>query len=66
MANNLVVQLLLKTGAFSSDLKTARGQIQNFQKGCSTAGESLSSFGSAIGINIGNITKCCRCCYTCR
>ena len=57
MANNLVVQLLLKTGAFSSDLKTARGQIQNFQKGCSTAGKSLSSFGSAIGINIDSITK---------
>ena len=57
MANNLVVQLLLKTGAFSSDLKTARGQIQNFQKGCSTAGKSLSSFGSAIGINIGSIAK---------
>lgn len=57
MPNNLVVQLLLKTGAFSSDLKTARGQIQNFQKGCSTAGKSLSSFGSAIGINIGSIAK---------
>lgn len=57
MANNLVVQLLLKTGAFSSDLKTARGQIQNFQKGCSTAGKSLSSFGSAIGINIDSIAK---------
>lgn len=57
MSQNLVVQLLLKTGAFSSDLKTARGQIQNFQKGCSTAGKSLSSFGSAIGINIGSIAK---------
>lgn len=57
MPNNLVVQLLLKTGAFSNDLKTARGQIQNFQKGCSTAGKSLSSFGSAIGINIGSIAK---------
>lgn len=57
MSQNLVVQLLLKTGAFSSDLKTARGQIQNFQKGCSTAGKSLSSFASAIGINIGSIAK---------
>lgn len=57
MPNNLVVQLLLKTGAFSDDLKTARGQIQNFQKGCSTAGKSLSGFGSAIGINIGSLAK---------
>lgn len=57
MSQNLVVQLLLKTGTFSSDLKTARGQIQNFQKGCQTAGKSLSSFGSAIGINIGSLAK---------
>lgn len=55
--NNLVVQLLLKTGTFSSDLKTARGQIQNFERGCSTAGKSLSSFGSAIGINVGGLAK---------
>ena len=57
MAQNLVVQLLLKTGAFSNDLKTARGQIQNFEKGCSTAGKSLSGFGQSLGINIGSITK---------
>jgi len=55
--NNLVVQLLLKTGNFSSDLKTARGQIQNFQQGCSTAGKSLDAFGKGLGINIGAITK---------
>lgn len=57
MANNLVVQLLLKTGTFSNDLKTARGQIQDFQKGCQTAGNSLSEFGSALGINVGALTK---------
>lgn len=57
MANNLVVQLLLKTGTFSNDLKTARGQIQNFQQGCQTAGKSLSEFGSALGINVGALTK---------
>ena len=57
MANNLVVQLLLKTGTFSNDLKTAKGQIQNFQKGCETAGNSLSEFGSALGINVGALTK---------
>lgn len=57
MANNLVVQLLLKTGTFSSDLKTARGQIQNFQKGCQTAGKSLTGFGQSLGINLGGITK---------
>lgn len=57
MAQNLVVQLLLKTGAFSTDLKTARGQIQNFQKGCQTAGKSLDAFGKSIGIDIGALTK---------
>ena len=57
MPNNLVVQLLLKTGAFSNDLKTARGQIQDFQKGCSTAGKAVSGFSQALGINIGGIAK---------
>jgi len=57
MPNNLVVQLLLKTGAFSDDLKTARGQIQNFQQGCSTAGKAVSGFSQALGINIGGIAK---------
>ena len=57
MAQNLVVQLLLKTGTFSTDLKTARGQIQNFQQGCQTAGKSLSGFGQALGINVGDLTK---------
>lgn len=57
MANNLVVQLLLKTGTFSTDLKTAKGQIQNFQQGCETAGKSLSGFGQALGINVDTLTK---------
>ena len=57
MPNNLVVQLLLKTGSFSDDLKTARGQIQNFQRGCSTAGKAVSGFSQALGINIGGIAK---------
>ena len=57
MANNLVVQLLLKTGTFSTDLKTARGQIQNFQKGCQTASKSFTAFGQAIGVNVGQLTK---------
>ena len=57
MPNNLVVQLLLKTGTFSNDLKTARGQIQNFQKGCSTAGKAVSGFSQSLGINIGGIAK---------
>ena len=57
MPNNLVVQLLLKTGSFSDDLKTARGQIQNFQRGCSTAGKAVSGFSEALGINIGGIAK---------
>ena len=57
MANNLVVQLLLKTGTFSTDLKTARGQVQNFQKGCDTAGKSVSAFSNALGINVGALTK---------
>lgn len=57
MANNLVVQLLLKTGTFSTDLKQARGQIQNFQQGCQTAGKSVSAFSNALGINVGALTK---------
>lgn len=57
MANNLVVQLLLKTGTFSTDLKQAKGQIQNFQQGCSTAGKSLDAFGKGLGVNIGALTK---------
>ena len=57
MANNLVVQLLLKTGTFSNDLKTARGQVQNFQKGCQNAGDAMSAFGRSLGINIGGLTK---------
>lgn len=57
MAQNLVVTLLLKTGAFSQDIKQARGQIQNFQQGCSTAGKSLDAFGKGLGINIGALTK---------
>jgi hypothetical protein len=55
--NNLVVQLLLRTGTFSTDLKTARGQIQNFQQGCQTAGKSLSGFGQALGLNVGSLAK---------
>lgn len=55
--NNLVVQLMLRTGTFSTDLKTARGQIQNFQKGCETAGKSMSEFGSSLGLNVGALTK---------
>lgn len=55
--NNLVVQLLLRTGTFSTDLKTARGQVQNFQQGCQTAGKSISNFGSALGLNVGTLSK---------
>lgn len=57
MAQNLVVQLLLKTGTFSTDLKTAKGQIQNFQKGCNTASKSLTAFGQGLGINVGTLAK---------
>ena len=55
MAQNLVVQLLLKTGTFSNDLKTAKGQVQNFQKGCQNAGNVMSAFGSSLGINISSL-----------
>lgn len=57
MANSLVVTLLLKTGAFSQDLKKAGGQVQQFKKGCDTAGKSVSAFGSALGIDVGALTK---------
>lgn len=55
--NNLVVQLLLKTGTFSNDLKTAGGQVQNFKKGCQTAGNTLTEFGKTMGLNIGSLAK---------
>lgn len=55
--NNLVVQLLLKTGTFSTDLKTARGQVQNFQKGCQNAGDAMDAFGRSLGVNIGSLKK---------
>lgn len=57
MANNLVVQLLLKTGTFSTDLKQAGGQVKQFKQNCSTAGKALTDFGREIGINIGSLTK---------
>ena len=55
--NNLVVQLLLKTGNFSTDLKQAGGQVQQFKKNCQTAGQSVSAFSNALGINVGALTK---------
>lgn len=57
MANNLVVQLLLKTGNFSQDLKQAGGQVKQFKKGCSDAGDAVSAFSKSLGINIGSIKK---------
>lgn len=54
---DLVVKLLLKSGAFSNDLKTAKGQIQNFNNTCKTAGGSLDAFGRSMGINLSSITK---------
>ena len=55
--NNLVVQLLLKTGTFSTDLKQAGGQIQSFKSGCQTAGKTVDAFGKALGLNIGSLAK---------
>lgn len=57
MANNLVVQLLLKTGTFSSDLKTAGGQVKNFKKGCQDAGDAVSAFTKGLGLNVGTLSK---------
>lgn len=57
MAQNLVVQLLLKTGTFSNDLKQAKGQIQNFQKGCQDAGDAVSAFTKGLGLNVGTLSK---------
>ena len=54
---DLVVKLLLKSGAFSNDIKTAKGQIQNFQKGCKTAGQSVQGFTGALGLNVGALGK---------
>ena len=49
MANDLVVQLLLKTGGFSNDLKTAKGQIQGFKSEMGKAGTTLTSFSGDLG-----------------
>jgi hypothetical protein len=57
MANSLVVTLLLKTGAFSNDLKTAGGQVKNFKKGCQDAGDAVSAFTKGLGLNVGTLTK---------
>jgi len=57
MANNLVVQLLLKTGTFSTDLKKAGGEINQFKKSCSDASKGLAEFGRGIGINLGSLGK---------
>lgn len=55
--NNLVVQLLLRTGSFSTDLKKAGGQVQSFQRNCSEAGKTVTQMSSALGINIGSLTR---------
>ena len=57
MSQSLVVQLLLKTGTFSQDLKSAKGQIQSFQKGCQGAGDAVSAFTNGLGVNMGVLTK---------
>lgn len=57
MANNLVVQLLLKSGSFSNDLKHAGGQVNQFKQKCSSAGKTLTSFTQGLGINVGALAK---------
>lgn len=57
MSQNLVVQLLLKTGTFSNDLKQAGGQVNQFKQKCSNAGKSLTSFTQGLGINVGALAK---------
>lgn len=57
MANDLVVRLLLKSGAFSNDIKTAKGQVQNFRNGCKQAGDGVKAFTGSLGLNITSLTK---------
>lgn len=57
MSKDLVVSLLLKTGTFSKDIKQSKQQIQDFEKGCQTAGRSIDAFSRGLGINITSLTK---------
>ena len=49
MAQNLVVQLLLQTGQFSSDLKTAKTQIQGFKQGFNDTANAVGKVSSGLG-----------------
>lgn len=55
--NDLVMNLLLKTGGFSNDIKTAKREIQDFKNNASNAGKSVEGFSSSLGINIGVLGK---------
>ena len=55
--NDLVMNLLLKTGGFSNDIKTAKREIQDFKNNASNAGKSVQGFSSSLGINIGVLGK---------
>lgn len=57
MALDLVAKLMLKTGAFSSDLGRARSEIQSFKQGCNDASKSFQGFAGGLGMNLGMITK---------
>lgn len=57
MANDLVVKLLLKTGAFGTDLKKAKGEIQEFKNDCKQAGGAIGELTKGLGINISSLTK---------
>lgn len=49
MSQDLVVKLLLRTGAFSTDLKTAKGQIQSFKTEMGKVGTAVNTFSGSLG-----------------
>lgn len=54
---DLVVKLLLDSGAFGNDLRTAERKAQEFSNKMRSAGDSVSSLGKEVGISTGALGK---------
>lgn len=55
--NDLMVRLLLNTNGFDTNIQRSTNQIKSFQDNCRKMGDTISSFSSGLGINIGQLTK---------
>lgn len=54
---DLVVKLLLDSGAFGNDLRTAERKAQEFSNNMKNAGKTAGDFGKEIGLSAGAIGK---------